>query len=229
MKEVAKNVYQIGLGMVNAFVIVDDGLTLIDTGNKGSMGKIFSALEKNGKNPNDIKRIVLTHCHPDHAGSAAEIQKRLNIPVWAHPEDAKLIEKGIAGRKPMILSPGVANWIIYNLFIKNTGNTIEPVKVDKLLNDNDIILVAGGVRVIHTPGHCAGHIALLVQNEGLLIAGDICANAMGLDLSAVYENREVGVQSILKAVSFSFDKAVFGHGNLLKSNASTKIKEKFNT
>lgn len=226
MKQITQNLYQISLGAVNAFVVEDNGLTLIDTGLKGSMEKIFSAIKKAGKNPEDIKQIILTHCHPDHAGSAADLKKILNVPVFAHETDAPLIEQGIGGR-PMHLTPGVVNWLIYNLFIKKAGNTIAPVTVDEKLKDNDVIPIAGGIRIIHTPGHSAGHIALLLKNEGVLIAADICANAIGVDYSILYEDIGIGRKSILKAAGFSFDKAVFGHGNLLKGNANEEMKEKF--
>ena len=227
MKQITHNIYQISLGAVNAFLIEDNGLTLIDTGNKNSADKIFTAIKKEGKNPADIKQIILTHCHPDHTGSAAEIKRRLNIPVFAHIEDTTLIEKGIGGRKPMYLSPGIINRIVYNIFIKNAPQTIEPVNIDEKLKDNDVIPIAGGIHVIHTPGHCAGHIALLIKNEGVLIAADICANAAGLGISTVNENPDLSIKSILKAAAFSFDKAVFGHGSLLKMDASKKLNRKF--
>lgn len=227
MKKITSHIYQISLGAVNTFLIEDNGLTLIDTGNKDSTDKIFAAIKKGGKNPADIKQVILTHCHPDHAGSIAEIKKRLKVPVWAHYEDASLIEKGIAVRKPMYLSPGIINLIVYNFFIKKAPDTIEPVEVDEKLKDDDVIPIAGGIRALYTPGHCAGHIALLIKDEGVLVAGDICAHAAGLGLSTINENPDVSIKSILKATAFDFDKALFGHGSLLKADANKKLKEKF--
>ena len=103
MQQIAYNIYQISLGSVNTFLIEDNGLTLVDSGSKNSADKIFKAIVKGGKNPDNIKQVILTHCHPDHAGSAAEINDRLGIPIWAHEEDAVLIEKGVAVRMPMHL------------------------------------------------------------------------------------------------------------------------------
>ena len=153
MQQITKNIYQIKLGMVNAFLIEDNGLTLVDTGYKNSTDKIFDAIKKSGKNLNDIKQVILTHSHPDHAGSAAEIKNRLNIPVLAHAEDAKLIEQGIGGRMPFVLTPGIVNWLVFNLMIKNSDPSIEKLNIDQKLQDNDIIPILGGVQVIHTPGH----------------------------------------------------------------------------
>jgi glyoxylase-like metal-dependent hydrolase (beta-lactamase superfamily II) len=227
MQQITSNIYQISLAAVNTFLIDGNGLTLIDTGSKNSADKIFKAIEKGGKNPADIKRVILTHCHSDHAGSVAEIKKRLSIPVWAHQEDAILVEKGVAVRSPMHITPGLVHWLIYNIFIKRAASTIETVKVDEYLKDNDCLPIAGGVQVIHTPGHSAGHIALFVKNESVLIAGDLCANMGGLQVSTVNEDRALGIKSILKAASFDFNTAVFGHGARLTTSANIKLKEKF--
>ena len=226
MKQITSKVYQIGFGAVNVFVVEDNGLTLIDTGFKGSADRIFDAIKKSGRGPDDIKRIILTHAHSDHAGSAAEIKRRLNIPVLAHGEDAQLIEQGIAGRT-LYLSPGVINWLVYNAFIKRADKTVESLTVDEKLKDNDVIPIAGGIQVVHTPGHSAGHISLLVKNEGVLIAADICANFGGLALSTVYEDLQLGISSILKAAKLDFDTALFGHGSVLKGGANKKLQEKF--
>ena len=120
------------------------------------------------------------------------------------------------------------NWLIYNLFIIRADKTIEPIKADILLSDNDFVPGASGIKVIHTPGHSAGHIALLIQDEGVLIAADMCANSMGLALSTMYEDMELGKKSILKAVQYDFDKALFGHGNPLMEGAAHKIRAAFN-
>lgn len=228
MKQITNSLYQLNLGPVNTFIIDDTaGLTLIDTGLKGSISKIFSALEKAGKSPRDIRRIILTHAHPDHAGSAAELKKRLNIPVFAHIDAVRLIESGLSGDRPIYLSPGLDNWLIYNLFIRSAGNTIDSLTIDQHLNDRDILPFAGGIQVMHTPGHATGHISLLLKQERVLIAGDICAHAFSLAGSTVYEDRQIGMHSILKAASFDFDIAVFGHGRPLRPAANKKLKEKF--
>lgn len=229
MQQITQNIFQISLGAVNTFVVDDNGLTLIDTGYKGSTEKIFNAIKKAGRKPEEIKRVILTHCHPDHTGSAANIKKILRVPLFAHNADAELIEKGIGGRLPMHLSPGIINWLIFNIFIKPNGSAIEAVQIDERLNENDVIPIAGGIQVIPTPGHSAGHICLHIKNEGVLIAGDICANVAGLALSTVYEDRELGRKSILKAAALDFDKAVFGHGRLLSKGANKMLREKFNT
>jgi len=228
MQQITQKLWQIKLGAVNCFVIDGgkDGLTLIDTGYAGSADKILAAIQSVNL-PHDIRRIILTHSHPDHAGSVTDLVARTNAEVWMHAEDAALAAQGIAGRLPRVLSPGLANWIIYQLLIKRSANTIPAFKADRLLGDGEEIDLHGGITVIYTPGHSLGHICLLLRSESLLIAGDLCANVMGPGLSVVYEDRRLGIASIRKAAELPFRKAVFGHGKALTDRAAETLKARF--
>ena len=226
MKQITDHLYQISLGSVNAFLLEGDGLTLVDTGVPGSTEKLLAAIRKGGKNPEDIRRIILTHWHPDHAGNAAELQRRFQARVYAHAAESDILEQG-GGLRPRYLTPGFVNWMVFTLFIKGVSGQIAPVVVDERVQDGDILPLAGGLRVVHTPGHSAGHMALLLEQEGVLIAGDLCANVMGLAYSTVHEDLALGRQSILKAAELSFDQAVFGHGGPVTQQANAKLKAAF--
>ena len=240
MKKITPHLYQLNLGFVNAFLIEDvvpgpdiandliPGFTLVDTGTPGHLPGIFAQLKKAGKDPRDIRRIIVTHAHTDHTGSAAAISKELGIPVWAHADTARLVEQGRPGEAPLQVSPGLRNQLIYQLFIRR-GGTIDAFNIARRLTDGEVLPIGGpgGVKVIYTPGHSAGHLALLLQADQVLIAADICTNASGLGWSTVYEDRELGRQSILKAAAFDFDKAVFGHGRPLTSAANARLIAKF--
>ena len=69
VKQIVPRVYAISLGFVNTFVIDVDGLTLIDTGVSSSVERIIAAVRALGRQPTEIKHILLTHCHADHTGS----------------------------------------------------------------------------------------------------------------------------------------------------------------
>jgi len=227
MKRISKHIYQLSLGWVNVFIIEDkdNGLTLVDTGPKGSAGKIFDAIKRAGMDPYNIKRIVLTHAHLDHSGSAEELKRLLRVPVMAHREDAQLIRYGVACRREISLSPGLKNRLIYELAIKRADISIEPVSVDIELKDRDLLV--GGVRVIHTPGHTRGHISLLVEKEEVLIAGDLLSNNVGLGLSVTYEDRAEGISSIMKVTDLDFDKMAFAHGRPMLADAGSLLRQAF--
>ena len=122
IQQITPRVYRIKLGAVNAYLIKDgEELTLVDSGYPKQVDKVFRALAKIGHAPEDLKRIILTHAHPDHAGSLAAFVNLLGIPAIAHAADAELIRQGIAGRLPFIVTKGFVNWLVFRLFIKNSG------------------------------------------------------------------------------------------------------------
>lgn len=229
LKKITEHLYQISLGPVNAFFLLDGpDVILIDTGFKKDDIKILNALKELNKQPSDIKHIILTHSHPDHAGALADLVKITGAKTYMHFEDAALIQQGLAGRLPHEVSPEILNKILYHLFIKRSANKNDVVQIDVELKDNDKLDLAGGIQVIYTPGHSLGHVCLYLSGMDLLIAGDICSNMMGLKLSTVYESRKVGIDSIKKAASLQFNIAVFGHGNAILKDANNALKNKFN-
>jgi glyoxylase-like metal-dependent hydrolase (beta-lactamase superfamily II) len=238
LRPLSPHVYQLSLGFVNAFLLKDAAntkdtaagdLTLVDTGTPGSTPKIITALQKNGLDPASIRRIILTHAHTDHAGSIAHLKNLLGIPVWAHEGTANLVESGLTGQLPLHVTPGLVNKIVYQLFIKRTSQHIEATTIDRRLRDGEMLPIAGGTRIIHTPGHATGHLSLLIEADSLLLAADACANAGGLNYSTVYEDRDTGRQSLLKAAAFNFDKAAFGHGKPIHNGAAAAIRSKFSS
>ena len=82
-----------------------DGLTLIDTSLPGSAPQIAAAIRTLGHDPADLRRLLLTHFHADHAGSAAEIASWGDVEVCAHHADAPFL-RGEAPGPP----PDLADW-----------------------------------------------------------------------------------------------------------------------
>jgi glyoxylase-like metal-dependent hydrolase (beta-lactamase superfamily II) len=103
------------------------------------------------------------------------------------------------------------------------------VPITRMLNDED--LVADTLRVIHIPGHTAGNIALLHEENRTLLAGDSVFGAGGYEkvLSsppAVYsENVELARENISRMLKYSFDKAYLSHGEHLLEDAKAQIEE----
>src|SRR5439155_19348675 len=78
---------------VSLFVVEHrDVLTLVDTGTAGSLGRIMGALRHLGRRPQDVRQIVLTHCHGDHTGTAARLKGATGATVVAGAADAGPIE-----------------------------------------------------------------------------------------------------------------------------------------
>ena len=107
MQTIIPGLSQISLGYVNAFLLEHDGqLTLIDTGVPGSEDKILAAVKELGHAPRDIRNILVTHLHADHAGSLKALKERTSATAWMHPEDAQMVRKGEILR-PLDPRPGI--------------------------------------------------------------------------------------------------------------------------
>jgi len=228
--QVTPRLWQLKLGVVNSFLLkTEDGLLLIDTGYPGSADQLFAAVRETGHDPVDIRHLLLTHCHIDHAGSAAEVRRRTGARTYAHAIDAALITQGKTERSGTKVTRGLIPALVYRFFIKNKGSHCEPLPIDEPLQHGDMLPLAGGIEIIHCPGHSAGHIALLVRQEDVLVAADLCSHVLGLGYSTVNEDITLAQQSILQVADYGFEQAVFGHGNPLVKQASHQLQTKFST
>ena len=142
-----------------------------------------------------------------------------------HAVDAPLAETGGPFR-PMDPAPGLLPRTAYR-FVWRPQERMEPVRIDRYIADGETLPVAGGLQVVHTPGHCAGQVAFLWQGERLLIAGDVGMNIVGLGDPVGFENVEEGRRSQRKVAALRFDAAVFGHGQAIRSAASERVRRKW--
>ena len=213
-------------GLVNIYLLgTNDGLTLLDTGFKGSAKKILAAVRSLGRTPSDVRHIVLTHCHPDHIGSAALMKRETGATVWAHPVDAPLIEAGLTGRRPMYASPGVRNGILTFILGRNIDQ-VEPTKVDRLLADGDSPSFAPDLTVIHAPGHSAGQIALLWRRRGgILFTADTCINRDGFKMIPATEDPKLAHDTLARLRTFEFESACVMHGKPIMSGAGKAFRQ----
>ncbi len=220
-EQIAPGLYRMDTGISNAFLIdAEDGCTLIDTGYPKNEGKILSALQELGKRPGDIRHILLTHAHPDHIGSLRALEAATSARTYIHPTDAAIARRG-SGFRPLKPAPGVLNWLMVQIIgRKNRAMAVGESRIDVEVQDGQVLPIAGGLTAIHTPGHCAGHLAFLwPQHGGVLIAGDVCGHTRSLDWSIGYEDIAEGERSLRKLAPLAFEIACFGHGKPILSGA----------
>ena len=224
VKQLAENLWIIP-GLVNVYILqTQDGLAILDTGFPGRTGKILDAVRKIGKTPGDVRHIVLTHCHPDHIGSAAALKRETGATVWAHRLDAPRMEAGTTMRQPMCPSPGLRNRIMASLLAGRVAQ-VEPTKVDRLLEDGESPSFAPDLVAIHVPGHCAGQLAFVWQRHGgVLFPADACINRRGLKLAVGTEDPGLALASLEKLAGFEFDKVCVMHGKPIMSGGGEEFR-----
>ncbi len=223
---ITKDLHGLSIGPVNVF-LVEDGrdLLLIDAGLPGNEDAILGGIAKLGRAPGDLKHIVLTHAHPDHIGSAATLVRATGAKVWMHALDAPIAE-GKAKMRPIKPAPELLMKLLY-VVLSRSQPAVEPVMVDGLLADGDVFPFAGGLTAIHVPGHCAGQIALLWRDRGVLLVADACAHLFGLGSPLGYEDLAEGRRSQRKLASLRFEIACFGHGKPILHGAEKRFREKW--
>jgi glyoxylase-like metal-dependent hydrolase (beta-lactamase superfamily II) len=219
--EVVKGVHRVTpVPGVNTYLVEADGLTLIDTALGTSAPAILAAIEKIGKSPKDIRRIVVTHCHPDDYGSLAELKRRTGAPAAMHPVDAVEVRKGTTGRRLSFHGP---MRVLNGIFAQ--PQKVEAAEVEQEIVDGEVL--PGGLRVVHAPGHSDGHIAVLWPERGVLFAGDACWNLVRLAYMPFYVDFEESKRSLAKLAALDFDVACFGHGRPIIGGASGRLREKW--
>jgi len=228
VKRIQSGLHQIRLPGVNCFLLESesDGLILVDTGVPGSGASISRAVYSLGRDLSEIKNILVTHCHPDHAGGLAEMKALTSARVFMHRRDALLVATGQAMRR-LLPAPGILNAILYRFMIAPKPTTVPPSKADELVENGDVIPVAGGISVIHTPGHTEGHIVYLARDRGVAFLGDAASNLLGLRLMIAYEHLQQGIMSLRHLCRYDFDVACFGHGPPIRQGASDRFRERW--
>lgn len=225
-KQVIAGVHVVPMGAANAFLLEGkDGLTLIDSGFPGRASAVFDAISGLGRSPKDLKHLVFTHGHPDHIGSAAAIVRKTGARTYMHALDAPFAETGGPFR-PMAAAPGLLQRVLFALFWR-PDERVEPVAIDQHLLGGETLPVAGGLEVIHAPGHCAGQVALLWRGGRMLFAGDACTNLLGLGDPVGFEDLSDGRASQRRLAGLSFAAAGFGHGKPIARDASARFRDKW--
>jgi glyoxylase-like metal-dependent hydrolase (beta-lactamase superfamily II) len=210
--------------IVNAHLVRgDNGCILVDAGIPGSERKIARVLAQRGLSFNDIKLIIVTHAHTDHAGSAARLRQLSGAPILAHGDDADFYSRKV----PMTYCP---TGLVGRLFLKTPlpHQPYEGFQPDiRMRNADTINLIEFGVDGIvrHTAGHTPGSIAVELSTQEALV-GDLLASGiliggitrMGRAIRPPFEDDPHRVASELEGlVQRGAKRFYMGHGGPLEA------------
>jgi len=216
-------VYQITFRAANVLLIVEDELTLIDTGYRSTAPKVIGFVRSLNRKPEEIRLIVLTHCHLDHAGGLRELKRQTGARVACHQADISdselLAPYPRPVQKALELRPlaGIRSQL-----------GVSSSEVELPLQGGETLPVLGGLRVIHTPGHTPGSICLLSPRHKMLIAGDTLTRrgqTIALARRSVSTDQAEAARSVKGLIAEDFDKICFGHHPPMTEDAKARLRE----
>lgn len=142
--QVADHTWYIGTAGLSALLVkTDDGAILVDGGMPQAAELLLANLGKLGVEPDDVRYIVHSHAHADHAGPLAALKRATGATLLSNAESAWLLARG--GSDDIHFGDGL-------LF--------PPVQADRLVHDGETVAVGGTALSVHfIPGHTPGSMA----------------------------------------------------------------------
>jgi glyoxylase-like metal-dependent hydrolase (beta-lactamase superfamily II) len=192
-----------------AFVEADNTVTLVDVGLKLGSKRLLGGLAAIGVTPADVSRIVVTHAHIDHAGGLGKAVEATGASVLSHEREEPYLREGRTPRPA-----------------RGKPRKLPRVTVAEQFMDGTLLPVAGGLRVIHTPGHTPGHVSLLHEPTGVLITGDALFNVRGIAYSPGFfcTDPELSRKSADVLGELDYDLVAFMHGAEIRTGAREAVR-----
>ena len=224
---IAPDVYLVGQDRVhNLTFMVDcgpEGVAVIDPTYVSEYERTVANVEKCGRSAKDIRWVLNTHCHVDHAMADYKFREA-GAEIMVHETDADAVEKG-------------TQVTAYHLVVKTTGlNYFPRCKIDRRLADGEELTLGNKkFLIIHTPGHTPGSASFLLQAGGknLLFAGDtvLYDYRLGWQGNPYADNRQY-LFSLKRLDEFTYgagrvwwDILLPGHGTIAMDRAYLDVKK----
>ena len=198
---------QIKGGTDNCYIVSDGkNAILFDTSSGESQAVVLEALSNY-----DLKLVVLSHPHFDHAENAALISERFNVPVAYHEEDDEIFDSYDA--QPL-KSYGLVGFVVLKMSLKVLRETKVKRPSDHFcVKEGDTLADYGfpDLKVVELPGHTKGSIGLLVGDSAILV-GDALDNWIRPGVGHLFYDLDVQKETAEKIRSYGPRKVYYGHG-----------------
>lgn len=207
--------------------VIDGGgvLALVDAGAGITIEPILENMRFDGLDPQQLKYLLLTHAHADHAGAAYEWRERFGVEVAASREAAEYVSKGDEERISLRIAKAGGFYPSDYVF--------RACAVAHVLKEGDRFRIGNAeVRVLETPGHCSGMLSLLLDEGGksILFPGDTVFHDGKLLLTNVWDcDVQQYVRSIEKLAKQKVDALLPGHLTIAMQRGDQHVQKAWNT
>lgn len=200
-------VHRIKCGNGNCYIIENGTCgVLVDTGKKEFLRRVINACKQY-----NVKLIVLTHAHFDHAENAAEISEMLGIPIAMNEGDSDLIKSNT--NQELSASTFLGRIVLSASLRDFSARTMREFKPSILLNNGNSLSDYGiDARIISLPGHTDGSIGIDVDEKHLIV-GDALMNMFYPTVSMLYHDKKEMFESARKISKIGDRIIYFGHGS----------------
>jgi len=220
--EVIPGVHQMTVRSANIFLIVEEEITIVDTGFRGSAKRIIRAIRNLSRSPEEISLIIITHNHLDHIGGLPGLRSFTSAKVAMHRADLSYSRNGLP-------YPGYFKNLMKIPFVSVFWPMAyaKPNDVDIQLEGGEVLPPLGGLEVIHTPGHTPGSISLFAPKRSLLIVGDTINSShrdLWLTPKSISSDVSQARESVKQLARLDFDILCCGHGKPIVGGASARLR-----
>ena len=176
---IAGNLYYVGANDVTSFLITGpEGHILIDGGYPGTAAMIMASIAKLGFNIGDVKMLLNSHAHFDHAGGLAELQKASGAELWVSERDADIVAAGGAGDPSL----GPFRFVSYLPFMRYPAPRVDHRFKDGATLRLGSLALTAHVTAGHTPGCTTWSFPVLDGDRELNVV-HVCSLTLPLALS----------------------------------------------
>ena len=214
-------------GNTNVYLIKNSSSSvIIDAGDKGSNRNILRALERYELKPQDVRLIVLTHTHYDHAGNLKALKDLTGAQVLAHRNEVENLSSGF--------TPFPKGTKMFSKLLVYLGSRLmkkmaryEPVTPDIVVDDQyDLSQYGVPGYIMYTPGHTSGSLSLILKDHDAFI-GDAAFN---IPIFGIYppfaDDQNELIQTWKKLMDTGSQRFFPGHGRMISRSKFDKNLQK---
>ena len=205
-------------GIANTHIVeTSRGVIVIDAGMPRQAQRIVNKIRALGHSPEEVRLILLTHGHIDHAGSAVALKRLTGAPIALHRADARL-----TATRDLKIPPGRSGAIDAAGGVLRAFGWAVPLETftpDVWLDDGMSLRDFGlDARVVHTPGHTAGSVSIAFD-DGTLFVGDALLNVLHVSFPLWWEDPAAARESACRIKSIQPRVCYTGHGRAFDLSA----------